>query len=51
MLPKENVFSITSSSNIQIFKNYVAREVAVSGVQTKLHGSVSRLRQIWLNLA
>jgi hypothetical protein len=35
---------------MQIYKNSGAREVIVSSVQTELHGSVSRLRQIWLNL-
>jgi hypothetical protein len=36
---------------MQIFKNSGAREVIVSSVQIELHGSVSRLGHIWLNLA
>jgi hypothetical protein len=32
-------------------QNCGALEVIVSSVQIELHGSVSRLRHIWLNLA
>jgi hypothetical protein len=36
---------------MQIFKNSEAQEVIISSVQIELHGSVSRLKTIWLNLA
>jgi hypothetical protein len=41
--PKIEVFYITLSSSMQIFKNSGAHEVIVSSVQIELHGSVSRL--------
>jgi hypothetical protein len=43
LLAKENLFPMTCSTSVKIYKNYEGRQVFVSRVQTELYKSVLRL--------
>jgi hypothetical protein len=43
LLPKENLFLMTCSTSVQIYKNYGGHQVFGSRVQTELINSVFRL--------
>jgi hypothetical protein len=43
LLPKENLYLMTCSTSVQIYKNYTGQQVFVSRVQIELINSVYRL--------